>query len=73
MRHSKPRDFWRLFANKKKNKSDIKIEDFFYYFSKLNTDLMGTTVQEAEDFDNSESVYPNDPTCEELDKAFTFD
>jgi len=73
LRHSKPKDFWRLFSNKKKKTGNIKLEEFFEYFSNLNADLIGTTVQEAEDFVNAGPVDPDDPTFEELDKAFTFE
>ncbi|XP_053405087.1 uncharacterized protein LOC128558872 [Mercenaria mercenaria] len=71
LRHAKPRDFWKLFSKKKSKQSNIKVEQFFEYFSNLNSDLSGTTVPEAEDFCSAGECDPDDAIFEELDVVIT--
>jgi len=52
LRHSNPREFWKLFNSKSSNKltPNINIEEFYEYFSKLQDELPKSTNIEAEEF-----------------------
>ena len=79
LRHSKPKDFWKYFRNKKKNNSkQISLEAYHEYFSKLGNDIFQSQNEESEefsanhDFNDVNSVFPelnNYITVEEVIKA----
>ena len=51
LRHSKPKDFWRLFTKKKsQSNTSLTIDDFHKFFSKLSSDIEQAKDQEAETF-----------------------
>ncbi len=51
LRHSKPRDFWKLFSKNKTSISDsLSIDDFYNYFQSLQNDLKHVDHTQAEQF-----------------------
>ena len=67
LRHSNPREFWKLFNSKSSNKltPNINIEEFYEYFSKLQDELPKSTNIEAEQFVKNHS-FDSDGVYEEL-------
>ena len=73
LRHSKPREFWKLFSKRKKNVSNIPLKDFFEYFSNMHKDLFITQDRESEDFCQNNDFDSVNCTFEELDKVITLE
>ena len=72
LRHSNPREFWKLFNSKSSNKltPNINIEEFYEYFSKLQDEIPKSTNVEAEEFVNNHN-FDSDGVYEELDVPIT--
>ena len=50
LRHSSPRQFWKLFSKKKNGNGNISTESFYKYFSELSNDINTVQHDEAEEF-----------------------
>ena len=73
LRHSKPREFWKLFVKRKKFNTNISQQDFFEYFSKMQQDLNNVQDVESEHFCQTNDFDSQDCNFEELDKPITFE
>ena len=74
MRFSSPRELWKLFKKERKNASnEIKLEQFFYYFSKLHECDSNIFHEDAESYCEQTDFNENDCIYEELDKRITVD
>ena len=73
LRHSKPREFWKLFVKRKKSNTNISQQDFFKYFSKMQQDLNNVQDLESEHFCQTNDFDSQDCNFEELDKLITFE
>ena len=73
LRHSQPREFWKLFIKRKNTGSDIPLQDFFEYFSKMQEDLNNVQNLESELFCQNIDFDSQDCNFEELDQPVTFE
>ena len=73
LRHSKPREFWKLFIKRKNNDSIIPLQNCFEYFSKMQQDLNNVQNVECEDFCQNNDFDSQDCNFEELDKQIIFE
>jgi hypothetical protein len=71
MRHAQPREFWKLFARKRKNQCTIATEDFFQYFSGLQANMSSVSDDVAEQFCASNDFDVDSCNFEELDRPIT--
>ena len=71
LRHAKPKDFWRLFKKKKVNDSNISLDVFFDYFSKMQQELSHVQNDESEDFCSNYDFDSSDCNFSELDCPIT--
>ena len=68
LRHSQPREFWKLFIKRKNTGSDIPLQDFFEHFSKMQEDLNNVQNMENELFCQNNDFDSQDCNFEELDQ-----
>ena len=71
LRHSKPRDFWRLCLRKKHTNEPVDIESFYKHFSELSSDISTVHHDASETFCEQTNFNETDPDFEELDKKIT--
>ena len=72
LRHSKPKDFWKLFSKKKNQpNSAVSVQDFYEYFSSLQSEVSTASNEESEAFCNEHNFNDNSCRFEELDKPIT--
>ena len=71
LRHAKPKDFWRLFKKKKANDSNISLDVFFDYFSKMQHELSQVQNDESENFCSNYDFDSSDCNFSELDCPIT--
>ena len=71
--HAKLREFWKLFSKRKKNASNIPLNDLFECFSNMHNGLLNTQDRESEDFRQNNDLDLVNYTFEELDKAITLE
>ena len=74
LRHSKPRDFWRLFKNTKdKSSSNVSVNDFHDYFASLQNEIFTVVNEEAETFCDTHEFDNVNCRYDELDKPIVVD
>ena len=71
LRHCKPKQFWAYFKRKHDYKYDISAEEFFNYFSTLESDIFTCENDEAEEFCSQHDFSVDELFNDELDKEIT--
>lgn len=72
LRHSKPREFWKLFKkNKPNSNNNVSMDDFYNYFSSLQNDIPSAENHEASFFSNNHDFENINCRFEELDNPIT--
>ena len=74
LKTSKPKEFWKYFKSKTRNKSiNVDISKFYNYFSTLSNDISNCQNEEAENFCSQNDFNNVSDGLEELDCPFTLD
>jgi hypothetical protein len=71
MRHVQPREFWKLFARKRKHQCTIATENFLQYFSGLQANMSLVSDDVAEQVCASNDFDVDSCNFEELDRPIT--
>jgi hypothetical protein len=75
MRRKKPKDFWKFFSKRKKTVGSdlVSSEDFFTYFTKLESEINTVSDENVNTFVQNEDFDGEDCVFDELDCAITIE